>query len=138
MEARRIRFQIHGSRRAGALVSVEELRNVPFSIKRVYYLYDLDNNTIRGCHAHKSLQQVIICVHGSCRVVLNDGKERLSVTLDRPDEGLFIPESVWRELSGFSSDTVLLVLASEYYDEADYIRDYEEFLNYVKERENTE
>ena len=124
-------FQIHGDDR-GQLVAVEEAKDIPFTIKRVYYLFDTVEGVRRGYHAHKKLEQILICVHGSCKVLLDDGSDRRAVELSRPDEGLYISCDTWREMFDFSSDAVLLVLASELYDESDYIRDYDDFLQYVK------
>lgn len=125
-------FQPHGDDR-GQLVALEEFKDIPFKIKRVYYLYETKENVTRGYHAHKSLQQILICVHGSCKIRLDNGREKKIVLLDNPTEGLYVSNAMWREMFDFSSDAVLMVLASELYDEADYIRDYEEFLAYVKE-----
>ena len=123
-------FQPHGDER-GQLVALEEYKDIPFHIKRVYYMYDTGKNVERGFHAHKKLQQILICIHGSCKIRLDNGKECETVFLDRPDEGLYIPHAIWREMFDFSSDAVLMVLASDYYDEDDYIRDYDEFKQYV-------
>ncbi|WP_181258792.1 sugar 3,4-ketoisomerase [Vibrio splendidus] len=112
----------------GSLISLEEEKNIPFKIKRVYYLF----NTLdipRGFHAHKNLKQVAICLNGSCRFVLDDGINRESLVLDSPKVGLYIDNNKWREMHDFSDDCVLVVLASEHYDESDYIRDYDEFKN---------
>ncbi len=111
----------------GSLSFVEGGIDIPFEIKRIYYLYNL-NDVHRGFHAHKNLNQVAICVNGSCTFVLDDGKTRQEVKLSKPNEGLFIDKMIWREMKDFSSDAVLLVLASEHYDESDYIRNYDEFL----------
>lgn len=128
------RFEIHGDDR-GQLVALETMKNIPFSIKRVYYMWDTAEGVRRGGHAHKSLKQILICVHGSCKILLDDGMEKQSVLLDRPDEGLYIENSLWREMYDFSSDAVLMVLASELYDENDYIRNYDAFLTYVKAKQ---
>lgn len=127
-------FEPHGDER-GQLVSLEELKNIPFEIRRVYYMYDTGAGVRRGFHAHKSLRQVLICVHGSCRVLLDDGHEKATVLLDKPNEGLVLDSCVWREMFDFSADAVLMVLASELYDEADYIRDYDAFLRYLETEE---
>lgn len=111
----------------GALVAIEGGRLVPFEIRRVYYLYDAKPDAPRGFHAHRALRQAAICVSGSCRMVLDDGMRREEAMLDRPGRGLLIREMIWHEMHDFSPDCVLLVLASEHYDEADYIRDYETF-----------
>jgi dTDP-4-dehydrorhamnose 3,5-epimerase-like enzyme len=134
MQIKKYTFPIHGDER-GQLVAVEELKDVPFDIKRVYYLYETVQGVCRGFHAHKNLQQVLICVHGSCKVLLDDGREKRDVLLDKPNEGLYISNNVWREMYDFSPDAVLLVLASQLYDEADYIRDYDDFLAFVSSQE---
>lgn len=134
MQTKKYTFPIHGDER-GQLVAVEELKDVPFDIKRVYYLYETVQGVRRGFHAHKNLQQVLICVHGSCKVLLDDGREKCDVLLGKPNEGLYISNNVWREMYDFSPDAVLLVLASQLYDEADYIRDYDDFLAFVSSQE---
>lgn len=116
----------------GSLVALEGQKTVPFAIQRVYYLFGTQLGVSRGFHAHKKLQQVAVCVTGRCRMVLDDGQKREEVWLDSPTQGLLIGNMVWREMHDFSSDCVLLVLASEHYDEADYIRDYEYFLSISK------
>lgn len=123
-------FQQHGDDR-GQLVALEENKDIPFETKRVYYMYDTKKNVTRGLHAHISLKQILICIHGSCKVVLDNGTERESVQLDKPYEGLYIPPNTWREMLDFSSDAILMVLASDYYDENDYIRNYDTFLENV-------
>ena len=125
-------FNIHGDDR-GQLIAIEQLKDIPFEIKRVYYMYDTTEGVIRGYHAHKNLQQVLICVHGSCKIRLDDGENKEIVTLDKPYEGLYVANNMWREMFDFSPDAVLLVLASELYDELDYIRDYDEFIKFIKE-----
>lgn len=112
----------------GNLSFIEENRHVPFDIRRVYYLYDVPGGTARGGHAHRALEQLLIAVTGSFDVVLDDGTERKTVTLNRSYQGLYIPRLIWRELENFSSGAVCLVLASQYYDESDYYRDYDEFV----------
>lgn len=123
-------FQQHGDER-GMLVAVEELKDIPFEIKRIYYVYDTKDGVRRGYHAHKSLEQILICVHGSCKILLDNGKEQKEVILEKPYEGLYVPNNMWREMYDFSEDAVLMVLASSYYDKEDYIRDYQEFVDYV-------
>lgn len=127
-------FQPHGDKR-GQLVALEELKDIPFKIKRVYYMYETLPGVIRGFHAHKSLQQILICIHGSCKILLDNGSEKKVVPLEKPYEGVYVSNAMWREMFDFSPDAVLMVLASELYDESDYIRDYDEFLKYVKEHE---
>ena len=119
-------FQQHGDER-GMLVALEERKDIPFEIKRVYYLYDTKENVRRGLHAHKSLEQILICIHGSCKILLDNGIEKKIVSLEKPYEGLYIANDIWREMYDFSSDAVLMVLASDFYKEEDYIRNYEEF-----------
>ena len=130
MKVIKLNFESHGDMR-GQLVAVEKNKDIPFDVKRVYYIYDTLEGVVRGRHAHKSLQQVLVCVHGSCKIKLDDGKEQEVVVLDKPNEGLYVSNVMWREMFDFSPDAVLLVLASELYDESDYIRDYDEFLKYV-------
>ena len=125
-------FQQHGDHR-GQLVVLEELKDIPFPIRRVYYMYDTGMGVRRGFHAHKSLKQILICIHGSCKILLDNGTEKETVTLDKPYEGLYISHNMWREMYDFSPDAVLMGLASEHYDENDYIRDYDRFLKWVKE-----
>lgn len=111
----------------GNLSFIEENHQIPFQIKRVYYLYDVPSGATRGGHAHKTLQQIIIALSGSFDVLLDDGVNRRTFFLNRPHYGLYIPPGVWRELENFSSNSVALSLVSEVYDESDYIRDYEVF-----------
>lgn len=125
-----IEFPILGDER-GSLISLEATKNIPFEIKRVYYIFGA-NDQPRGFHAHKELQQVIIAVAGKCRLVLDNGFKKEEVWLDSPNKGLVIQSNLWREMHDFSSDCVLLVLASEHYDESDYIRNYGKFLKNVK------
>ncbi len=132
MEIKKYRFNIHGDAR-GKLIAIEENSDIPFTIQRVYYMYDTVNGVRRGYHAHKHLQQILICVHGHCQILMDNGHEKVTVLLDKPDEGLYIANNIWREMFDFSDDAVLMVLASEKYDEADYIRNYEEFIAFVAE-----
>lgn len=111
----------------GSLVAMEAHKTVPFDIKRVYYIFGTKVGVSRGFHAHRALQQVAVCVTGKCRMVLDDGRQREEIWLDSPMKGLLIGDLVWREMHDFSADCVLLVLASECYDEKDYIRNYDEF-----------
>ena len=132
MEIKIFNFEPHGDSR-GQLIALEENKDIPFDIKRVYYMYDTGEGIHRGFHAHKTLKQILICIHGSCKVLLDNGQEKKIVSLEKPYEGLYISHNMWREMYDFSPDAVLMVLASEYYDESDYIRDYDQFLNSVKE-----
>lgn len=130
MQVKKYTFQSHGDDR-GQLVALEEGIDIPFCIKRVYYMYDTVKGVVRGKHAHKSLEQILICIHGSCKVLLDDGQEKKVVFLEKPYEGLYISNNIWREMYDFSEDAVLMVLASELYDEDDYIRNYDQFLSCV-------
>lgn len=124
-------FDIQGDHR-GSLIALEANRQVPFDIKRVYYIFNTKLGVSRGFHAHKTLKQVLVCVSGSCQLIVDDGKKKNKYNLDSPHVGLYIEGLVWREMHNFSEDCVLLVLANEYYDEHDYIRDYAEFTKYVE------
>lgn len=115
----------------GSLVAIEGGRDVPFAIARTYYVFGTVPGVKRGLHAHKALQQVAVCVRGSCTMLMDDGKQKESVRMDSPEKGLLIPPRIWHEMHDFSPDCVLLVLASDHYDEADYLRNYADFLAYV-------
>ncbi|MEI7369831.1 FdtA/QdtA family cupin domain-containing protein [Pectobacterium sp. 1950-15] len=112
----------------GALVALEERKNIPFEIKRVYYLFKTKDGVRRGFHAHKALKQVAIAVRGSCRFLLDNGDEKIELLLDNPAQGIAIEPYIWHEMYDFSEDCVLMVLADQPYDESDYIRNYDEFL----------
>jgi dTDP-4-dehydrorhamnose 3,5-epimerase-like enzyme len=116
----------------GSLIAIEEGYNTPFEIKRVYYIFDTKEGVERGFHAHINLKQLAITVKGSCTFVLDNGTTREEIKLDNPNQGLLIEGLIWREMKDFSPDCVLLVLASEHYDESDYIRDYDGFLKVVQ------
>lgn len=131
MQIKLIPLQAHGDDR-GSLVALEEGENIPFEIKRVYYMFKTKEGVRRGLHAHKMLKQVAIAVRGSCRFILDDGKERIDLCLDNPAQGLLIESCIWREMYDFSEDCVLMVLADQLYDETDYIRDYQEFREWTK------
>lgn len=130
MEIKKYFFPPHGDER-GQLVAIEAMKDLPFEVKRVYYIFDTLPGVRRGFHAHRNLQQILICVHGSCKVLLDNGYEQENILLDKPWEGLYISNDTWREMYDFSDGAVLLVLASQHYDEADYIRNYEDFLKLV-------
>lgn len=131
MQIKLIPLQKHGDER-GSLVALEDQKNVPFSIRRVYYLFGTAEGVRRGFHAHRDLQQLVIAVRGSCRFLLDDGSEKVHILLDSPSQGLFLPGMMWREMYDFSEDCVLMVLADSHYDEADYIRDYDQFVQLTK------
>ena len=132
MEIKKYLFEEHGDER-GQLVALEENKDIPFEIRRVYYMYDTTEGVTRGKHAHKNLEQILICIHGSCKVMLDDGRDKQTVLLDKPNEGLYVSNVMWREMYDFSPDAVLMVLASQLYDESDYIRNYDEFLKFIGE-----
>ncbi len=134
MNILKYQFPIHGDER-GKLVAIEEQNDIPFIIRRVYYVYDTVQGVRRGYHAHKNLQQILICVKGSCKILLDNGHEKAVVLLDKADEGLYLANNIWREMFDFSEDAVLMVLASEKYDENDYIRDYDEFIRFISEQQ---
>lgn len=134
MQIKLIPLQTHGDNR-GSLVALEEGRNIPFEIKRIYYLFKTKEGVRRGLHAHNKLKQLAIAVRGSCRFVLDDGKEKVEILLDNPAQGLLIESFMWREMYDFSDDCVLMVLADQLYDEADYVRDYNQFLKLTKVEE---
>ena len=117
--------KVHDER---GVLAVIEKEVIPFDIKRVYYLYDIPSDAYRGGHAHKKLRQFLVPLSGSFDVILKDGNDTKIVTLNKPNKGLLIVPGIWRELENFSSGAVCLVLASEVYDEADYIRDYKDFI----------
>jgi hypothetical protein len=114
-------------------IGVVENDTIPFDVKRVYYLFDVPSGAKRGGHAHKKLKQVILAISGSFDVVLKDGKSKEIITLNRPDKGLLIENNIWRELENFSSGSVCLVLASEEFSENDYIRNYKDYLSFLKD-----
>lgn len=134
MNYKLINMKIFGDER-GKLISLESNISVPFEIKRVYWIYDTLPNEERGFHAHKNMEQIIVAMDGACEFVLDDGKSRESVWLNRPDLGLYIGKNMWREMRNFSYGCKLMVLASEYYDEKEYIRNYDEFLKEIADNE---
>lgn len=115
---------------AGNITAVNNEKEIPFAIKRVYYLYDVPGGEARGGHAHKTLQQVIVAASGSFDITLNDGKLKTTFSLSRPHKGLYVPPGLWRELVNFSSGAICLVLASTEYSEGDYIRDFDAYKEY--------
>lgn len=130
-------LNVHGDER-GSLIALEALsKEVPFEVKRVYYIFGVNDNSVRGKHAHYKLKQLLICVNGSVDIMAEDGKDKEIFHLDRANRGLYIEGFIWREMKNFSKDTVLVVLASEHYIEADYVRDYEKFLREVKNDTST-
>lgn len=131
MDIKTIKFQIMGDER-GCLISLEQYKNIPFNIKRVYYIFGTKKGIIRGKHSHKNLKQIVVCISGSCKFLLDDGKKKNIIELNSPDTGLYIGKNIWREMFDFSHDCVLMVLANDYYNENEYIRDYKKFLETLK------
>lgn len=127
-----IDFKSLGDER-GELIAIENKKNIPFEIKRVYYVFNTKKNVARGFHAHRELKQIAICVSGSCKFIMDNGKVKESYKLDTPEKGLFIDKMLWHEMEDFSDDCVLLVLASDIYDESDYIRNYSDFIEMVNQ-----
>lgn len=125
-----INFKQHGDDR-GHLVVIEGNKDVPFDVKRVFYIYGSSNDVVRGQHANRKTEFVLINVSGTSKVKIDDGKEQSIIELNEPHMGVYIPTMVWKDMYDFSEDSVLLVLASEPYDSSEYIRDYNEFLNEV-------
>lgn len=124
---RLIELTSHGDNR-GSLIALEKEHNVPFDIKRVYYIYDTKKGVPRGFHAHENLEQLLICVSGSCKIKVDNGKETALYELNSPETALYIGKMIWREMYDFSGGCVLMVIASEYYNPEEYIRDYDEFI----------
>jgi dTDP-4-dehydrorhamnose 3,5-epimerase-like enzyme len=115
----------------GSLIAIEQRREVPFEIARVYFIFGTGANVVRGCHSHLRLTQLAVAVAGSCTMLVDDGNERVSLVLDDPARALLLGPNVWREMSDFSPDCVLMVLADAPYDQTDYISDYDAFLSHV-------
>lgn len=130
MDYKLLNLKVMGDER-GKLISLEGGKSIPFEIRRVYWIYDTLPDSDRGFHAHKDLEQVIVAMDGACEFVLDDGKKREVVRLNRPDIALYIGKNMWREMKHFSYGCKLMVIASEYYDEKEYVRDYGEFLEKV-------
>ncbi|MGR2993107.1 FdtA/QdtA family cupin domain-containing protein [Vibrio vulnificus] len=126
-----IDFPVIGDER-GNLIALEGMKDIPFEIKRIYYIFDTKQGVVRGLHAHRALKQVAIALKGSCRFLLDDGITKEEIILDCPTKGILIDSCLWREMHDFSKDCVLMVLASEHYDESDYIRDYQNFLKEIE------
>jgi len=126
-----INFKVFGDER-GNLIPIEGNKDIPFDIKRVYCIYDTKPDIERGQHAHKTLEQVVVCLHGSCTFLLDDGEKSEEVHLYRPDKALYIGKNMWRSMHDFAYGSVLMVLASEHYNENEYIRDYNAFLEGLK------
>lgn len=126
-----ISFKVNNDK-YGMLTPIEAHTDIPFDIKRVYYIYNVEHNVRRGFHSHKNLEQVLICVNGSAKILVKTPYDEQEVLLNDPQKGLYIGPMVWREMFDFSEDAVLLVIASEHYDVSDYIRDYEKYEQIAK------
>jgi dTDP-4-dehydrorhamnose 3,5-epimerase-like enzyme len=131
MKPQIINFKPLGDER-GSLIAIEAEKSVPFPVRRVYYIFGTKEGVERGFHAHKALNQVAVAVTGSCEMVLDDGETQTTVVLDSAEKGVLIGPGLWRVMRNFTPDCVLLVLADQHYDEADYIRDYDQFIEWVK------
>lgn len=127
-----IHFKFIGDEYLGYLVAIEGEKSIPFNIKRVYYTYGVPSDSKRGCHAHKELNQILICINGGLKVRCFDGDKECIYEMSNPNEGLFIGSMIWHEMFDYNENTVLVVLASDYYNESDYIRKYDEFLELCK------
>ncbi len=128
-----ITLQSFSDKARGDLYVGEAKRNIPFQVKRFYVITHIpDSKVIRGAHAHRKIEQVMFCVRGSCLVRMDDGKKKWEVRLTRPEEGLYIGSGIWHDFTGCSPDTVILMVASGYYSETDYIRDYPAFLKFIQ------
>ncbi len=132
MPIKLINFEIKGDER-GKLIALEENKNIPFEIKRVYYIYGTESGVRRGFHSHKKIEQVLICTSGSCKILLDDGHSKENIELNSPHQGLIITKDIWHEMYDFSPNCVLTVLANQHYDESDYIRNYADFLAYISQ-----
>lgn len=129
-----IELDKHHSDRKGNISVVQNSDTVPFEVKRIYYLYDVPGGESRGAHAHKNLSQLMFAASGSFRVTLDDGCVKRSFVLNRPNQGLYIKPGIWRDLDDFSSGAVCMVLASDVYKKEDYIRDYDEYIEFRRKK----
>lgn len=116
----------------GFLCFAEGNKHIPFPIKRFYYIFDVDDGAIRGKHAHKETQQVLFCLRGSIKIILDNGSEKEEIILDKPNQGIFLDRMMWHDMIDFKKDTLLLIMASDVYKEEDYIRNYENFISLIK------
>lgn len=132
MVAKIISIKTVSSPAIGSLSFFEAERDVPFPIKRIYYIHNVPSGTKRGAHAHKTLNQILFCPFGSIKILLDNGSEKEEIILDNPSVGLVITPCVWRDMIWLEENSVLCVAASDYYDEGDYIRSYTEFMEYIQ------
>lgn len=135
MSSRLINFKVHGDER-GSLIALEENHNAPFDVKRVFYIYGTHENVPRGQHSHYKTKQLLIAINGGCKITLDDGNRKETYSLNKPNIGLFQDALVWGTMHDFSNDCILVVLSDAYYDADDYITDYENFLQAVKNAKN--
>ena len=131
MEYKLLDLKAFGDER-GSLIAFENNNNVPFDIKRVFYIFDTKGYIARGCHANKRSKFLLVVINGSCRVKIDDGEKQTDLLLNNPNKALFLNNMVWKEMYEFSYNAILMVLANEYYDENEYIRDYDQFLQLIK------
>jgi dTDP-4-dehydrorhamnose 3,5-epimerase-like enzyme len=135
MDCRLLGFNVKGDER-GLLIALEQNKEIPFEIKRVFYIWASTPDVTRGTHVNITTKHVLICVNGSCKVKVDNGKKQRIYSLDCPDKGLYIPNMVWKEMFDFSQDCVLLVLASDYYQPDEYIRDYKRFVEMIARKKS--
>jgi dTDP-4-dehydrorhamnose 3,5-epimerase-like enzyme len=130
MKLEKLHFSVHDDEECscGALVALEAGKDIPFEVKRIFYIYGVDYHQKRGAHAHRTSWQLLVCVHGSCEIILGDGRETERILLDAPNKGVVQKPLIWGEMEHFSKDAVLMVLSDSLYDPDEYIRDYKEFL----------
>lgn len=136
MQIKTVQLQDYSDDR-GSLIALEDQKNVPFQIRRIYYIFNTKDAVSRGFHAHKNLTQMVIAIRGSCRFVLDDGSKRSEIVMNNPAQGVLVESLMWREMHEFSDDCILMVLASSHYDESDYIRNYEQFIESVKQSDSS-
>lgn len=129
-----INFNEHGDTR-GTLVAIEENKDIPFDIKRVFYMYDIDKNIVRGNHANRNSEFVLICLSGSCKINVKDGNNSKEYILNKPSIGLYIPKMIWKEMYDFSENAVLLALSSHFFNENEYIDDFEQYKKEVNDND---
>ena len=138
MEIEYINLPVVDSREKGKLSFMEACKDIPFEIKRIYYIYSIEDlNIKRGYHAHKKLKQIIFCLNGSFVLELDNGFEKKEIFLNKPNKGILIDFNIWHNMKNFSKDVVIMVVASDYYNENDYIRNYNEFIEYINKKNNT-
>lgn len=118
----------------GFLCFAESKKHIPFNIKRFYFIYDVEDNSERGHHAHKKCQQVLFCIKGKIKIILDNGFNREELVLKKPNQGIYLGSRIWHEMIGFSKDTILLIVASDFYKEADYIRNYQDFIKLIHQK----